>query len=172
MNFLENEKNRIKNNYQKLLLSGFLFFYFISVQSNVSAHKVIFGKGLEAKPISFINPIVVLGILTLTLYLNFHLFWIKEQGKRVFILRKYDTIPLEKKEMYTAKFKIIFHNLSIFLLSSIVIYIGVLIFNSYLEIDILKNIFEIIGISILTAILLILLLAINLLQDKKSKKEL
>ncbi|GAA0751021.1 hypothetical protein [Clostridium sartagoforme] len=172
MDFLENEKDRIKFNYQKLILYGFLFFYFVNTQSNVTAHKVIWGKAIDAKPISLINPIMVLGIITITLYLNHHLFWIKEQGKKVFIIRKYDSIPIDKKEMYIAKFKIIISNLITFIIASIIIYIGILLFNSYLEIDIFKNILDVLQIGILSITLLIIIYTINIIQDKKSKNQL
>ncbi|GAA0107686.1 MULTISPECIES: hypothetical protein [Clostridium] len=171
MNYLENEKERIKYYYQKLLIGVLLFFYFVVIQSDVSSHKVIWGKGLDPKPISFINPILVFGVIILTLYLNNHLFWIKEQGKRVFILRKYDTIPLSKKEMYSSKFKIIINNLLTFLLGDIIIYIGTMMFNSYLEIDILMNIVEILKVILVSVILIGFLLIINLIQDNKTKRE-
>ena len=40
MNYLENEKERIKYYYQKLLIGVLLFFYFVVIQSNVSSHKL------------------------------------------------------------------------------------------------------------------------------------
>ncbi|WP_291651241.1 hypothetical protein [Clostridium sp.] len=171
MSYLENEKERIKYNYQKLLLGVLLFFYFVVIQSDISSHKVIWGKGLEAKPISFINPIVIFGVIILTLYLDRHLFWIKEQGKRVFILRKYDTIPLSKKEMYSSKLKIIINNLLIFLLGDSIIYIATMMFNSYSKINIWMNIVEILQVILVSIILIGFLLIKNLIQDNKSKRE-
>ncbi len=171
MSYLENEKERIKYHYQKLVLGVLLFFYFVVIQSDVSSHKVIWGKGLDPKPISFINPILVFGVIILILYLNNHLFWINEQGKRVFILRKYDTIPLSKKEMYSSKLKIIINNLLTFLLGDIIIYAGTMMFNSYLEIDIWMNVMEILQVLSASAILIGFLLIINLIQDNKTKKE-
>jgi hypothetical protein len=171
MSYLENEKERIKYHYQKLLIAGLLFFYFIAIQSAVSSHKIIWGKGLDAKPIPFINHILIFGVIMLTLYLNSHLFWIKEQGKRVFILRKYDTIPLSKKEMYSSKFKIIINNLAIFLVGDTIIYIGTMLFNSYFEIDIWKNVLQILQVISSSVILIGLLLVINLIQDNKTKRE-
>ena len=82
MSYLENEKERIRYNYQKLLIAGLLFFYFVIIQSSISSYKVIWGKGLDPKPIPFINPILILGVVIITLYLNKHLFWIKEQGNK------------------------------------------------------------------------------------------
>lgn len=171
MSYLENEKQRIKYNYQKLLLGVLLFFYFVVIQSDISSHKVIWGKGLEAKPISFINPIVIFGVIILTLYLDRHLFWIKEQGKRVFILRKYDTIPLSKKEMYSSKLKIIINNLLIFLFGDSIIYIATMMFNSYSKINIWMNIVEILQVILVSIILIGFLLIKNLIQDNKSKRE-
>lgn len=171
MSYLENEKERIKYNYQKLLLGMLFFFYFVAIQSDISSHKVLWGKGLDPKPISIINPILVFGIIILTLYLNKHLFWIKEQGKRVFILRKYDAIPLSKKEIYSSKFKIIVNNLLIFLLGDIIIYAGTMIFNSYLKINVWMNVIEIIQVVSASVILIGFLIVINLIQDNKTKME-
>lgn len=171
MTFLEDEKKRISHNFHKLMLSGFLFFYFIQVQSNITSHKVIWGKGLEAKPISIINPILIVGIIILTLYINHHLFWVKEQGKNVFILRKYDMIPLSKKEMYSSKIKIIINNQVTLLVIATILYIVALLMNSYFEINIMKNIWELLQMILLSISLIMIVLIINLLQDRKTKGE-
>lgn len=78
------------------------------------------------------------------MYLNSHLFWIKEQGKKVFILRKYDIIPIDRKEIYTAKFKIIIEYVIKYIIYSVFTYILALVFNTYKEINLFKNFIEII----------------------------
>lgn len=171
MTFLEDEKKRISHNYHKLMLSLFLFMYFIVIQSDISMHKDIWGRGLDAKPISIINPILVAGIIILTIHLNTHLFWIKEQGKMVLILRKYDMIPLSKKEMYSSKIKIIINNQVTFLVISTILYIVSLLMNSYFEINIIKNIWELVQMALLSMSLIIIILITNLMQDKKTKNE-
>lgn len=171
MSFIDKEKERIKYNYQGLILFGFLFFYFITVQSDITRHKVIFGSGIEAEPLSFITYPLILGIVILIMYLNSHLFWIKEQGKKVFILRKYDIIPIDRKEIYTAKFKIIIEYVIKYIIYSIFTYILALVFNSYKEINLLKNSIEIIEVFLLALLVLAIVLFINILQDKKTKKE-
>ena len=171
MSFIDKEKERIKYNYQYLILSGFLFWHFLAVQSEITSHTVIFGDGLEAEPLSFITYPLILGIIYLIMYLNSHLFWIKEQGKRVFILRKYDIIPIDRKEMYTAKFKIIIEFIVKYIVYSIIIYGISLVFNSYNEINLVKNFIDILAISLLSVLALAILLFINILQDKKTKKE-
>ena len=97
MTFFEDEKKRINKYYHKFYLGIFLFIYFINVQSNVSYEITAIKNGADMKAIPFINSTVVLGSIILIIYLNYHLFWIKEQGKKIFILRKYDIIPLSKK---------------------------------------------------------------------------
>lgn len=171
MSYLENEKERIRYNYQKLLIAALLFFYFVIIQSSISSYKVIWGKGLGPKPIPFINPILIFGVVIITLYLNKHLFWIKEQGEQVFILRKYDSIPLSKKEIYSSKLKIIINYLATLLLGDILIYGAIMIFNSYLEINIWKNIIELLLVFLLSAFLICILLVLNLIQDNKTKKQ-
>ena len=171
MDFFKNEKNRIKFYYQKLLLGLLLFLYFIVLQSNVSTHKVIFGKGLDSIPLPLINPILLFGIIILTAYLNNKLFFIKEQGEKIFILRKYDIIPLTKKDMYIAKFKIIISYIISFILMSIELYIITMLINSYKEISILKNILEIFFVLIFSIFTLIIFFVLNLIQDIKSKKK-
>lgn len=110
MTFFEDEKKRINKYYHKFYLGIFLFIYFINVQSNVSYEITAIKNGADMKAIPFINSTVVLGSIILIIYLNYHLFWIKEQGKKIFILRKYDIIPLSKKEIYYSKFRIIINN--------------------------------------------------------------
>ena len=73
--------------------------------------------------------------------------------------------------MYSSKFKIIINNLLTFLLGDIIIYIGTMMFNSYLEIDILMNIVEILQVFLVSVILIGFLLIINLIQDNKTKRE-
>lgn len=171
MTFLEDEKKRISHSYHKLMLSLFLFMYFIFIQSDISMHKDIWGRGVDEKPISIINPMLIGGIIILTIHLNTHLFWIKEQGKMVFILRKYDMIPLSKKEMYSSKIKIIINNQVTFLVISTILYIVSLFMNSYFEINIMKNIWELVQMALLSMSLIIIILIINLMQDKKTKGE-
>ena len=128
MTFFEDEKKRINKYYHKFYLGIFLFIYFINVQSNVSYEITAIKNGADMKAIPFINSTVVLGSIILIIYLNYHLFWIKEQGKKIFILRKYDIIPLSKKEIYYYKFRIIINNFFGFLFGAMIIYIGILIF--------------------------------------------
>lgn len=137
MTFFEDEKKRINKYYHKFYLGIFLFIYFINVQSNVSYEIMAIKNGEDMKAIPFINSTVVLGSILLIIYLNYHLFWIKEQGKKIFILRKYDIIPLSKKEIYYSKFKIMINNFFGFLFGAMIIYIGILIFNSYYEFNII-----------------------------------
>ena len=74
----------------------------------------------------------------MTLYLN-HYLWVKQQGKNVFILRKYDMVPLSKKQMYSSKIKIIINNQVTLLVIATILYIVALLMNSYFEINIMKN---------------------------------
>lgn len=171
MTFLEDEKKRISNSYHKLMLSIFLFFYFIVIQSDISMHKNIWREGLDIKDISIINPVLVAGLIILTIHLNTHLFWIKEQGKNVFILRKYDMIPLSKKNMYSSKIKIIINNQVTFLVLSTITYIVSLFMNSYFEVNLIKNIWELLQMILLLISLIIIILITNLMQDHKTKKE-
>lgn len=171
MTFLEDEKKRISHNYHKLMLSVFLFFYFIVIQSDVTMHKEKWIVGLDGKSISIINPILIGGIIILTLYLNTHLFWVKEQGKMVFILRKYDMIPLSRKEMYSSKIKIIINSQVTFLVTSTIIYIVSLLMNSYFEVNIMKNIWELLLMILLSISLMVIILITNLLEDYKTKRK-
>ena len=170
MTFFEDEKKRINKYYHKFYLGIFLFIYFINVQSNVSYEIIAIKNGADKQPIPFINSIVIFGSIILILYLNYHLFWIKEQGKKVFILRKYDTIPLSKKEMYSSKFKIIINNFFQFLFGAIIIYIVILLFNNYYEFNIINNIFDILKILLFSSVLIGVVLVINLFEDYNSKK--
>ena len=95
----------------------------------------------------------------------------KGAGKQVFILRKYDSIPLSKKEIYSSKLKIIINYLATLLLGDILIYGATMIFNSYLEINIWKNIIELLLVFLLSAFLICILLVLNLIQDNKTKKQ-
>ena len=170
MTFFEDEKKRINKYYHKFYLGIFLFIYFINVQSNVSYEITAIKNGADMKAIPFINSTVVLGSILLIIYLNYHLFWIKEQGKKIFILRKYDIIPLSKKEIYYSKFKIMINNFFGFLFGAMIIYIGILIFNSYYEFNIINNIFDILKILLFSSVLIGVVLVINLFEDYNSKR--
>ena len=170
MTFFEDEKKRINKYYHKFYLGIFLFIYFINVQSNVSYEIIAIKNGADKQPIPFINSIVIFGSIILILYLNYHLFWIKEQGKKVFILRKYDMIPLSKREIYFSKFRIIINNFFEFLFGAIIIYILILLFNDYYEFNIINNIFDILKILLFSIVLIVVILVINLFEDYNSKK--
>ena len=170
MNFFEDEKKRINKYYHKFYLGIFLFIYFINVQSNVSYEITAIKNGADMKAIPFINSTVVLGSIILIIYLNYHLFWIKEQGKKIFILRKYDIIPLSKKEIYYSKFRIIINNFFGFLFGAMIIYIGILLFNSYYEFNIINNILDILKILLFSGVLIGVVLVINLFEDYNSKR--
>lgn len=170
MTFFEDEKKRINKYYHKFYLGIFLFIYFINVQSNVSYEIMAIKNGEDMKAIPFINSTVVLGSILLIIYLNYHLFWIKEQGKKIFILRKYDIIPLSKREIYYSKFKIMINNFFGFLFGAMIIYIGILIFNSYYEFNIINNIFDILKILLFSSVLIGVVLVINLFEDYNSKR--
>ena len=170
MTFFEDEKKRINKYYHKFYLGIFLFIYFINVQSNVSYEITAIKNGADMKAIPFINSTVVIGSIILIIYLNYHLFWIKEQGKKIFILRKYDIIPLSKKEIYYSKFRIIINNFFGFLFGAMIIYIGILLFNSYYEFNIINNIFDILKILVFSGVLMGVVLVINLFEDYNSKR--
>ena len=170
MAFFEDEKKRINKYYHKFYLGIFLFIYFINVQSNVSYEITAIKNGADMKAIPFINSTVVLGSIILIIYLNYHLFWIKEQGKKIFILRKYDIIPLSKKEIYYSKFRIIINNFFGFLFGAMIIYIGILLFNSYYEFNIINNILDILKILLFSGVLMGVVLVINLFEDYNSKR--
>ncbi|WP_294174793.1 hypothetical protein [uncultured Clostridium sp.] len=170
MTFFEDEKKRINKYYHKFYLGIFLFIYFINVQSNVSYEITAIKNGADMKAIPFINSTVVLGSIILIIYLNYHLFWIKEQGKKIFILRKYDIIPLSKKEIYYSKFRIIINNFFGFLFGAMIIYIGILLFNSYYEFNIINNILDILKILLFSGVLIGVVLVINLFEDYNSKR--
>lgn len=170
MTFFEDEKKRISQCYHKFYLGLFLFGYFITIQSSVTYNKTLLKDGINTKPINFINNMLLFGVITLVLYLNYHLFWIKEQGKRVFIMRKYDIIPLNKKEIYRLKFKIIIENISVFIIGAMLIYIVTLLFNAYFKFDIIGNIYEVFKVIIGIAIIILAVLGVNMLEDYKTKR--
>lgn len=170
MMFYEDEKKRISQYYHKFYLGLFLFCYFITTQSSVTYNKMLLKDGLNTEPITFINNILVFGIITLVIYLNYHLFWVKEQGKRVFIIRKYDIIPLSKKELYRSKFRIIIENISMFIIGAIIIYIVTLLFNAYFEFNIIANIYELFKVIIGITIIMVAVLIVNKLEDYKTKR--
>lgn len=169
MNFIDKEKELIKHGYQEFILFGWLSFYFITIQSSITSHKIIFGSGLKEKPLSFITYPLIVGIIYLIIYLNTNLFWIKEQGEKVFILRKYDIIPIDSKDLYISKFKIIINYVIKFIFYSILTYILALLFNSYKEIDIIKNLLEVIKVFLFSILALAIILITNIIQDKKTK---
>lgn len=171
MNFIDKEKERIKYGYQGFILFAWISLYFITIQSSITSHKIIFGSGLEPKPLSLITYPLIVGIIYIIIYLNNNLFWIKEQGEKVFILRKYDIIPIDSKDLYISKFKIIISYVIKYIIYSILTYILALLFNSYKEIDVIKNLIEIIKISLFSTLVLAIILAANILQDKKSKNK-
>lgn len=57
-----------------------------------------------------------------------------------------------------------------FLFGAMIIYIGILIFNSYYEFNIINNIFDILKILLFSSVLIGVVLVINLFEDYNSKR--
>ena len=168
MSFFKDERKRISDGYHKFLIGIVLFFYFIQIQSEISYNKVLSKNSDNVISVSFISGIL---IIFLIFYLSEKLFWIKEQGHKVFIIRKYDSIPISKKEIYISKFKVIVYNSLIFMFGAIIIYIGTLIFNDYFHLNVVKDIFSTIKFSLFIIILIMIIFTINIFEDYRSKRK-
>lgn len=171
MSLFKDERKRISDGYHKFLIGIVLFFYFIQIQSEISYNKVLLKNSDKVISVSFISGILIIGIVFLIFYLSEKLFWIKEQGHKVFIMRKYDSIPISKKEIYISKFKVIVYNSLIFMFGAMIIYIGTLIFNDYFYLNVVKDIFSTIKFSVFIIILIMIIFTINIFEDYRSKRK-
>lgn len=171
MKFFIKEKIRMKEYYQVLLMAFFLFVYFMNQMAQVTSNDILAKKGEPQFPIVFLDFWMIGGVFCLISYLNLHLFWIKEQGKRVFILRKYDTIPLSKSEIYSAKMRLIIRYVLLYWIWTIIIHAGTQALVLYVSIDPLKSVLDISFLFGFSILLLGIYFIIIRFYDMKTMKE-
>lgn len=93
-----------------------LLFHFARIQGQMNRIKY------DGGPMFYNIEILLLGIFILIGYLDEKLFYIKEQGKRVYILKKYEIVPIKMKTIYFAKIRIMVETLTVLLIGAIGMY--------------------------------------------------
>lgn len=110
MTFQELEKERMKKiSHFGAVIAGLTFFYWFGIAVRiVNAVLIHVIEGVEEPGIPRIplmNGILYLVILYMAFYMNKRLFWIRERGKTVLLVRKYDALPIDRKKYYSEKMK-------------------------------------------------------------------
>ena len=68
-----------------------------------------------------LSLLCILGIFFVT-YLNRKLFFIKEQGKTIYLLKKYEIVPIRKIHMYQIRIRIMAEMILVFVAGSLAVY--------------------------------------------------
>lgn len=165
MLFYKEEKKRIKNSFYFIYQGLFLFFYYVNLNTRVSNYTILYNTGATAQPVPYINTILFFSITILILYLNQQIFWMKEQGKKVFIVRKYKMLPITKQEIYGGDIRIMMERLSEFIIGSIVVYWLTIFLNGYTLISVGDVIIGILITLAFTAVVIPLSVGMNFLQE-------
>lgn len=116
MTFYKDEKKRIGSARWGIAIAT-LGFYFLALQTQMN-HINFEGGG----PMWYNLDYMVLGMIIVVCYLNNKLFFVKEQQKRVYIIRKYEMVPVRVKTMYAAKIRIMTETLAAMIVGSVGIY--------------------------------------------------
>lgn len=161
--FYKDEKRRMGNAY-KVFIFILLFINLVNLMYSVTffynTPNAIYTPVVteEYSPyISFLNVGIWRNFSLVLLYMNYKLFYIKEQGQRVFLPKKYEITPLTLREIYAAKFRIIINASVIYLLCSIGFYYFVLFMNQYPFMDYKRNAIEIVQTVLIIAGMIALL---------------
>ena len=115
MNLYQKEKARIRIGYHYFIMAACMYFFFMQVQSETSMQISAMNAGMGVgdsvilapdSPVSFGHSAFWIGIVLEMFYLNRRIFWIRERGRLTFLLRKYDTLPVSRRDLYIAKEKV------------------------------------------------------------------
>lgn len=110
MTFQELEKERMKKiSHFTAVIAGLTFFYWFGIAVRIVNTVLIRVMEGAEEPgiirIPLLNGILYLVILYMAFYMNKRLFWIRERGKTVLLVRKYDALPVDRKKYYSEKMK-------------------------------------------------------------------
>lgn len=138
------------------IVCGVLFYYLILLQGQMlPINELKKYKGIEA-PIEYRTGALVFGMLVLGFYLCDKLFYVKERGKKVKIMKKYEIVPIHAKAFYRVKMRIAVETMLALIVGSVLIYFFVLVANQHFFIDpgLLKNVAIVSGFALIfTAIM-------------------
>lgn len=177
MNLYQKEKSRIRIGYHYFIMGACMYFFFMQIQSettlqiNALTAGMGIGEGViltPESPISFGHSAFWIGIVLEMFYLNHRLFWIRERGRYTFLLRKYDTLPVSRRDLYIAKGKVMLKAYGIYLIASLVIYYEIILSNYLSNALWLEPIPGILLCSVLGFLIILALLGIDWLQDKRT----
>lgn len=168
MTLYQIEKKRLHASYYYIIMVIILYVYFIQAQTQASIQTYgLNADGLTAavEPVSFWHPAFWAGLAIETVYLNFRLFWIRERDQLSFLLRKYDTLPILKRDLYMAKAKVMLKIFGIYMVLSIIIYYFVIFTMFGTKAIWVPSISQIILSIVLGLCIILALLGIDWLQD-------
>ena len=143
MKFYKDEKARVNYDY-KWGRAALFFFNIINYLFLFSTERIDYERqhGIQmnfitpdANFISFFNIGIWGGGTIILVYLNFRLFWIREQGELVFLMKKYEILPISTKDIFQAKWKIMVQAGIAYLIWNAGFYAGVMLLNLYPMVD-------------------------------------
>lgn len=177
MNLYQKEKSRIHIGYHYFILGAFMFLFFMQVQSEATlqVREMTNNLGLSKSvaltptvPLDFGHSAFWLGLVFVMFYLNQRLFWVRERGTLSFLLRKYDTLPVLKVDLYKAKGKILLKVYVIYLICSILIYYEVAFVNFMSFALWIEPLSQILLTAVLGFLLILALLGTDYLIDRRT----
>lgn len=145
-----------------------LFMYLINDSQAVATY-IEWGNDTKVLPYS-ITSLCIWGSIYLV-YLNRKLFFIKEQGKTVYLLKKYKIVPIRKKTLYQIRIRIMLEMILLFVAASYGLYLFTAIAN-HLPTEGLTIVWKmLILMVVLIAVMVIILFASDLYQERKGRKQ-
>ena len=177
MNLYQKEKARIRIGYHYFIMAACMYFFFMQVQSETSMQISAMNDGMGVgdsvilapdSPVSFGHSAFWIGIVLEMFYLNRRLFWIRERGRLTFLLRKYDTLPVSRRDLYIAKAKVMLKAYAIYLIAFLIIYYEIILSNYLSNALWLEPIPWILLCFILGFLIILALLGMDWLQDRRT----
>lgn len=106
-----------------------LFLYLIKLQGHAQSSYTLYEKDNSNLVLPFEGVFLLcLGFLLL-LFVNDSLFFIREQGKRIYVLEKYAIVPIHKKKLYNVRIWLFLETIFYSVIGACVIYTIVTIAN-------------------------------------------
>ena len=177
MNLYQKEKSRIRSGYHYFIMGACMYFFFMQVQSETSLqiNALTAGMGLGEgvilapdSPVSFGHSAFWIGIILEMFYLNRRLFWIRERGRSAFLLRKYDALPVSRRDLYIAKGKVMLKAYVIYMIAFLIIYYEIILSNYLSNALWLEPIPGILLCFVLGFLIILALLGMDWLQDRRT----
>lgn len=132
MTLYKEEKKRI-GSARWAIMTAILVFDILFYQTQMLEIQELKKQGKAFPPLSYI--INIFGVVFFVCYLNQKLFYIKERGKSVYMIPKYEILPIRKRTWYFVKLRILAEQLFVLLAGSVAVYLFLSFANQLDKLD-------------------------------------